>query len=158
MFWSRGEPTPEPLGERSNELSSIVMARAQTKAEPFGCRSDEPFCLSSRGAKRRGDPSRVLRGLPQSPRLLRNDKQSEFIRRSAATWPSIWNFRGLPQSAGLLRNDNQVFIGRSAATKQSSWNSSWIAAVGEPSAQSQAGERRIFTQSVPLAATRKFFG
>jgi hypothetical protein len=30
------------------------------------------------------------RGLPQSPRLLRNDKQSEFIYRSAATKQSSW--------------------------------------------------------------------
>jgi hypothetical protein len=42
------------------------------------------------------------RGLPQSPRLLRNDKQGEFICRSAATKQSIWLDRHALRMRGAL--------------------------------------------------------
>jgi hypothetical protein len=45
-------------------------------------------------------------GLPQSPRLLRNDKRGEFICRSAATKQSSWLDRHV--LVRRPREDNQV--------------------------------------------------
>src|SRR5690606_31062957 len=62
---------------------------SSTSAKPLGNGGHELSPrLSSRGAKRRGDPSDPCLGLPQSATLLRNDK-SVLYGRSEATWRSI---------------------------------------------------------------------
>ena len=45
--------------------------------------------LSSRGAQRRGDPSEVLRGLPQSASLLRNDKSTYCLNIGSCGFPPL---------------------------------------------------------------------
>jgi hypothetical protein len=57
--------------------TALAIARVRTNAEPLGERA--------------------------------NELSSIVMPRSAAAWPSIWNFRGLPQSASLLRNDKETY-------------------------------------------------
>jgi hypothetical protein len=66
---------------QSRRVSKRVIARAGTNAEPLGDRAMNHFRDCHR--EERSDVAIQLidcsGGLPQSPRLLRNDKQGEFI-------------------------------------------------------------------------------
>jgi hypothetical protein len=69
---------------RLSRFFKPVIARAETNAEPPGDRAMNYFRDCHR--EERSDVAIQLidcsRGLPQSPRLLRNDKQGEFIYSS----------------------------------------------------------------------------
>ncbi len=68
----------------------LALGRAETLPY-FNARSPAPNeALSWRGAKRRGHPAGVFRGLPQSASLLRNDKQWVFVASWAAGVGSMW--------------------------------------------------------------------
>jgi hypothetical protein len=121
--------TTSRSGSRAMNSFWIVMARTHKNAEPFRNRAMNPrgpreplrgvtiqldhhaWRSQARddksvfiGAKRRGQPSNVVRGLPQSPRLLRNDKRG-FICRSAP----------MKQSGQLSRN--ALILGLAATSR-----------------------------------------
>ena len=66
--------------------------------------------LSSRGAQRRGDPSRILRGLPQSASLLRNDKSVCSIAGARRRIIPSETRAGLLRSPRLSRNGSQFVL------------------------------------------------
>ena len=102
---------------------AAVDVRARMSAELVGVRSNEPFSsLSSRGAKRRGDPSGVVRGLPQSANLFRNDKL-EFICRKFGSL--LRQQRALPgiNTSEVERLDPKPLNVRAAGLKRVAVNS-----------------------------------
>src|SRR5258706_8516576 len=83
------------VGFRAMNRFPLVIARAGPRRGPLSDESNELPCLSSRGAKRRGDPSEIALDCRARQPGLAMTKPREFIGRRAATkqhiWHSCWN-------------------------------------------------------------------
>src|SRR5688500_16135783 len=111
-----------------------------------------PSCLSSRGAKRRGDPSSALRGLPQSASLLANElmfviaKEACRLRQSTEIFQMDGHVAALLamtmlESSSLLSPNGSAFVPALAMTSETTFIASTIQWLGVGSSRDDNQER-----------------